>query len=188
MENRKVRLTKSALKDALVELMSERPLEKITVTALCEHADVNRSTFYSHYESLADVVDDLEGDFLSHVTYFTAEKSSENLQLLTKYLEYIRANRRLFEVLYKNGRIVQGVCKESERLYLKQHNIPPEEAQSSLRVRRHRLYIRYACTGTYQMIYDWLQDEETYSPRQMAEAIFSLSTMVGQSDQRIARN
>ena len=44
-ENRRVKMTKKMMKDALLELLEKQPIEKITVTDICEKADVNRSTF-----------------------------------------------------------------------------------------------------------------------------------------------
>lgn len=41
-------MTKKMMKDALLEALEGQPLEKITVTDICERADVNRSTFYSY--------------------------------------------------------------------------------------------------------------------------------------------
>ena len=44
-ENRRVRMTKKIIKDALLELLDKKPLDKITVTDICNTADLNRSTF-----------------------------------------------------------------------------------------------------------------------------------------------
>ena len=44
IENRRVRMTKRLMKDALLELMEEKDLANISVTAICETADVHRST------------------------------------------------------------------------------------------------------------------------------------------------
>jgi len=38
-------MTKRLMKEALIDLMDQKPLEKITVTEICKIADVNRSTF-----------------------------------------------------------------------------------------------------------------------------------------------
>ena len=47
-ESRRTRYTRRAMQDALIELLRNQPLGSITVKALCERADVNRSTFYAH--------------------------------------------------------------------------------------------------------------------------------------------
>lgn len=48
--------SKKLITDALVELLDEKPLEKITVTDIVRKADINRGTFYAHYANVNDVV------------------------------------------------------------------------------------------------------------------------------------
>ncbi|MBT1177556.1 TetR/AcrR family transcriptional regulator [Bifidobacterium callimiconis] len=60
-EDPRVRRTRARLTEALLELMKNKPIDRITVTELTERADVNRVTFYSHYgnvRALLDVVMD----------------------------------------------------------------------------------------------------------------------------------
>lgn len=44
-ENRRTRLTKRLLRESLLELLHEKPVDHITVKELCECAELNRSTF-----------------------------------------------------------------------------------------------------------------------------------------------
>jgi AcrR family transcriptional regulator len=54
--DRRVRRTKQRLKEALLELIAERGYEGLTVADVTERADVGRSTFYTHYGSLEDLL------------------------------------------------------------------------------------------------------------------------------------
>ena len=48
--------SKKLITDALVALLDEKTLDKITVTDIVKTADINRGTFYAHYDSVSDVV------------------------------------------------------------------------------------------------------------------------------------
>lgn len=48
--------SKKLITDALVALLDEKTLDKITVTDIVKKADINRGTFYAHYENVNDVV------------------------------------------------------------------------------------------------------------------------------------
>lgn len=63
--DRRIRRTRRALVDALLELMSEVPLNEITVKMVCDRADVGRSTFYTHFETKDDL-------FATSFDYFRA--------------------------------------------------------------------------------------------------------------------
>lgn len=52
--------TEKAIKEAFMKLRTKKPLEKISVKELCESADINKSTFYSHYEDIYALSDALE--------------------------------------------------------------------------------------------------------------------------------
>ncbi len=45
--------------------MSEKPIERINVTELCEKADINRSAFYKHYDDIYALLYDIEHGLLS---------------------------------------------------------------------------------------------------------------------------
>lgn len=45
----RVRYTVHMIQNVFLELLKEKPVAKITVKEICEHAEINRSTFYKHY-------------------------------------------------------------------------------------------------------------------------------------------
>ena len=51
--------SRKLINDALADLLTEKPLDKITVTDVVNRADINRGTFYAHYKDIPDVVDHL---------------------------------------------------------------------------------------------------------------------------------
>lgn len=50
--DRRIRRTETAIFKALSALASEKPLNSITVTELCQMADIHKSTFYLHYHDI----------------------------------------------------------------------------------------------------------------------------------------
>ena len=61
-ENQRIMLTKRLLKESMLRLLQERPLEKISITELCRNAGINRATFYRHYEIPRDVLNEIGKD------------------------------------------------------------------------------------------------------------------------------
>lgn len=57
--DRRVVRTKGAIRAAFMKLVQECDYEKITVAAIAREADIDRKTFYLHYGSIDDVVDEL---------------------------------------------------------------------------------------------------------------------------------
>ncbi len=97
---------------ALISLLKKKKFEYISVSELCKEAEVNRSTFYLHYENTCDLLEEtmryLLDDFLS---YFTTEAKNVAFNLndcdvdelyfindkyLVPYLTYIKENKEIF--------------------------------------------------------------------------------------------
>lgn len=49
----------------MLKLLDEKPLEKITVTDITNRADVNRGTFYLHYNSVNEVISELQDAYIA---------------------------------------------------------------------------------------------------------------------------
>ena len=92
-------------------LLDKKNFAYITVKEICEAAGVNRSTFYLHYETMADLlsesVSDMNEQFLAHMKKDTdafvtkmRDCPMDELYLitpeyLTPYLGYIEQHKRL---------------------------------------------------------------------------------------------
>ncbi len=63
-KDRRTLYTQTLIKETLLEMTRELSYEKINVTCLCQRADISRSTFYLHFDSIDDVLDQVIDDAL----------------------------------------------------------------------------------------------------------------------------
>lgn len=109
--NRRVRFTRSALREALIDLILEKPLVSITVKDICARADINRSTFYLHFKDVTDILRTTEDEIIEHMREHTPthERKFRDLQeiegFFIDFLELIRNNPRIMKV-------IQVLCSE----------------------------------------------------------------------------
>ena len=61
MENRRILITKQLLCESFISLLKQKPIDKISVTELCQAANVNRGSFYAHYADVYDLLGQIEG-------------------------------------------------------------------------------------------------------------------------------
>ena len=69
----RIRYTKMAIKDAFIQLLSVQPLNKITVTMLCEIAQINRATFYKYYDDAFDLMKQIEAELILDMREMTEQ-------------------------------------------------------------------------------------------------------------------
>lgn len=59
--------TERAIRKAFHELLQEKDMKRITVRELVERAEINKTTFYCHYETLPDLIDTLEKEKINYI-------------------------------------------------------------------------------------------------------------------------
>ena len=60
----RVRHTKDRVRKAFFQLLNTKEFSQITVTELCQIAEINRTTFYKHYLDMTDLLEKIENDIL----------------------------------------------------------------------------------------------------------------------------
>ncbi|MBR2667590.1 MAG: TetR/AcrR family transcriptional regulator [Oscillospiraceae bacterium] len=73
--DRRTVYTKALIKDTLLAMLEEMSFDRVTVAGLCRRAELNRSTFYLHYEDMPAVFEELLDDAMSGVTDLLAHLS-----------------------------------------------------------------------------------------------------------------
>ena len=105
--------------EAFLALIEKKDFAYITVKEICEHAGVNRSTFYLHYETVADLLAEsaqyVIDQFVRSMPYDTKEfleklgdRPLDELFLITPeylmpYLTYIKEHRRIFRTTVEHA-------------------------------------------------------------------------------------
>ncbi|MBQ7661107.1 MAG: TetR/AcrR family transcriptional regulator [Clostridia bacterium] len=64
-DNRSVRNTKKKLQDAMLTLLEHKSISEITVKELTDAVDINRGTFYFHYEDVHALLKEMEDRFFT---------------------------------------------------------------------------------------------------------------------------
>ena len=106
--DRRVIKTKTALENALAELLMERDLRDISVIELTSRSAINRGTFYLHYKSIEDLYTQIESSILdefSRIIALTHEiPNGENIHaiLLSAY-KFIAENSKICMAVLKQG-------------------------------------------------------------------------------------
>ncbi|MHB1315410.1 MAG: TetR/AcrR family transcriptional regulator [Christensenellales bacterium] len=108
--DRRVRKTKALIRQTLTQLLLEKDLKDITVSELTVRADINRGTFYLHYQDIYDLFEQLEKDILNNfteiITKYRKRSLSPFLPVLLETFRYIRSNSDIFIAILKTKETV----------------------------------------------------------------------------------
>lgn len=88
-DNRRVQYTMDRFKDALLHILATKPLDEVTVTELCRQADLNRGTFYLHFQSPRDLFERIEMDLVEAIRPYLTVKINDMTTWLVPILNVI---------------------------------------------------------------------------------------------------
>ena len=92
------------IRSAFLEMLREKPYEKITVTDIVNRADINRSTFYAHYPDVRGLVEQITGEIIDHSVEMAREMDIQDfiadpLPYLQDLNSYGLENAELYKLL-----------------------------------------------------------------------------------------
>ena len=76
--DRRVERTRNAIITAFKEMIVEKEFKEITIKELAERANINRKTFYLHYESMEEILFDLK----TQLKFIDIEKLNDNESII----------------------------------------------------------------------------------------------------------
>lgn len=177
-ENQRVRLTKQLLKKSLIALMKEKAFYQITVSDVCTLSELNRSTFYRHYNNVHDILLELENDLIESMKACIAEIDETAVkaasQPLNKLLYYIKDNREIYLLF-----LHQPVDKEfrSSLMELAMHLIMDKFAFSETETDNEERTI-YLMNGSIALIDEWLEKGAVIPVEEVTELLLKYSNAV----------
>jgi AcrR family transcriptional regulator len=177
-EGRKIRYTRQAVRNSLLELMERRPITDITIKEICVLADISRPTFYAHYRDQYDLLKNIEDEISVYFEKFVFETSKntkrEIQQQIEDVLQYIESNSNSIQVLLsENGDI--GFQKRFFYRYTEyvqrtaKNHIEKETAPGM-----SELYSVFTAQGLIALVQQWLKNNMNPPKKELAAMIMKV--------------
>ncbi len=172
--DQRTRLTKMLIRKALTSLLSQKPIQSISVKELCDHAGINRGTFYAHYTDIYDLLQKIEDEMMHDFQEALLPLLQENDENLTP----IKITAGIFNCLKENADLCvvtlgpYGDKKFATRLL----NVGREKClecypkqfgeASSKQIEYYYAFVSSGCIG---LLEKWLNDGMTTSAEEIAQ-------------------
>ena len=107
-EYRSAARSRRMIRQAFLELLKEKPLERITVTDIVQRADVNRSTFYAHYPDVVGVVEEISNEIIEYTQAFM-----EKIEFSDFFINPSPHLLELIQIADENIELYRWLCNSS---------------------------------------------------------------------------
>lgn len=176
--------TARLMDEALIELLAEKDIAYISVKEICEKAGVNRSTFYLHYETIGDLIEETTeyvvnrflASFENAQEFFSinieATPLSElvfiNDRYLKPYLEFIYDNKCVFKASIHNP-----VSMKADKMYsdMKKYIFEPVMCRFNIPVEEQNFWMVFYIRGIWAVIQEWIDNDCREPVENIAEII-----------------
>lgn len=165
--------TRTNIKNSLIDLLAEKNVSKITVTELAEKAMINRKTFYRHYNTVQDVVDDINYDMINDVISH-AKKSDRDGNNLVNQLNFIGLsiveNKEQINKILKNSPEVFGSGRSVELLkrFVEVSIRPVLNFKNETKL---KYLVEFVVSGFISVYVRWFNDGCAESAEKLADAV-----------------
>ena len=156
----RIQRTKKILKDTFNEMIVTTDFEKITIKDLCDKAMINRRTFYLHYSSIEDILEDFISDYTHE--YYDLIKDFDTIEevdeLVRMYFTYSEEKGMMFERIntspnfeYIRLRMIQKV----EDYAANDNNFHMLKKFDKVSQNLIHSFINWSCVGLYR---EWVKN------------------------------
>lgn len=167
-ESRRVLMTKRLLKESLLDMLKDKNISDVNITELCKRADVNRSTFYSYYDTVNDILNEIGEDLIAQLPTMKAENQFFQIEEsviteFTQFMHYIRIHAEEFEILLRpDNKYFREKLMETIMHHFKK-NLPENDTNSF-----HLLGYIFSINGAIALFIEWIKSGFKISDKDFA--------------------
>lgn len=183
-QDKRSKRTRAALESTLLRLLKDYEIDDISIKKLCEEADVNRTTFYLHYTSVYDVLNNIREEFIMRVlANFTVHKFPHGAEAYTDFLKAVKTavdNTPMldsFIITSKEAGVFTQDLKNS--FYEKLFSVLVKEARED-RKQQCAYVTVFLCSGVIDAYILWLKNGKN-TPFEILSDSFSALIRTGHS-------
>ncbi|USI67605.1 TetR/AcrR family transcriptional regulator [Lactococcus petauri] len=176
--------TNEAIINSLVILAETKPLSKISVSDITKIGNINRGTFYLHYESKEDLIENLEAKLLKEITkivnqnieitmdisYFLAGKPYPVIGLL---IDFVFENQKIFKILLNSNTSI--LFRDSVKIILQDIIIQSLKKSKKDSKYFHSIPDSYVLeiisSSILAIIMKWIEDTDEMPPEEVSKLI-----------------
>ena len=172
-ENSGYRKTHLKIKDSLLELIENKELKDITVNEICHLCQINRSTFYAHFQDIYEVMEQIGREmehslidaYKNHYVKGTDFLSSRYTVVL---MEHMRQNQTFYKAMFQDS---NAPMLDKSMEMLRVEVFAPIFSRIGLTEREGRYHFNFFKAGFLTVLKQWLEEGCIESPQELAQII-----------------
>lgn len=176
--DRRQNKTQLGIKEVFIHLLSENPIDKITVSRISKLADINRGTFYLHYHDVYDLHDQIVTELIADMTAIfnttyptTTENYSSFKTLSYQLVTYIATHQTTVDVLLNQQQVGTIVFKKIKKTFIQKALTLETDLSDNI---PDKIEINFIVSGIMGLIIDFISHELPITAEELYQNIYNL--------------
>lgn len=143
-EDMRRKRTRKALKRSLIELLSKETIEQISIIDICDKAEINRVTFYTHYKDKYELLHEVLTDLVIMIDtnskeYFMKNRTNDPIR------DYVNAmSHTIYKTCFENKEMMQKLSIQENSIFSSMlDEIISNLATESLKANANHVNLKY---------------------------------------------
>lgn len=156
MKDARYRKTEASLREAMIDILKEKTINKISIVEICRCAKINKSTFYLHYTDIFDYYNSLVTSVTNDLIHIFGKHSYNDLvsnfsEIFLEVLTKIKDDKLMQVMLGKNNNeaVISRVSESISDSIISKN---PEKTYEKLLL---NLKTRFIAAGTIGIIHEY---------------------------------
>ncbi|WP_318765036.1 TetR/AcrR family transcriptional regulator [Lactiplantibacillus carotarum] len=161
---------------ALLAILSRQPMATITISALCQQANVSRTYFYREFGDFETIINKYQERAIFHYIRQLPDHQLMGLQdAMVYYFQYVADSADEQRLLVRCGRTTT-LIRTFEHAFTRL--ITTQRLTNSERLAARPYYVQFLAAGVVNMSISWLKAGMPETPKQMAYQIKQYGNLI----------
>ena len=176
-EDRRVSRTKRNINFAFLQLLKQKDISKITIKELCNLADINRKTFYTYFNSVDNVLSEIENEMINEFQNRNLQLKAEKKTLTVQDIFFC-----IGDLMSSNAEFIHQLVQVDalESLEKKVKQTIKNAVAETIKLKHgdskdiFNLSMEYAISGAISMYIEWFSTDSKIPLKMLSDLTFDL--------------
>lgn len=170
-EDRRIAKSQEAIKKALIELMSEKSFDDITIQDISDTANVSRGTIYLHYMDKFDLLDRLIEEHIDEMGEICEATSAvEYTDANLPWFEYLKSHYLFFSTMLAS-KGAPSFRRKFHEFLIEEFKDEVDTSQGKNHELNEDVLLQFIVTSYVGVVEWWITNGMPYPPQVMAEQV-----------------
>ena len=163
--NKRYKVSCEKIETAFLTLLNNKSYDSITISEICAVANINRSTFYAHYDDINDLTIKIESNFANNMSNIFSYGQRQTHEAFVEFFTFVKNNKHFYKAFLSIPYVTFAETSSKEEILSSIQDNPYTKFASDVELMYRANFFG---AGIKEICRLWLDRDCKETPEQMA--------------------